>query len=236
MKHRIRPSKRRERPCSFCSCRTLERKRLEGGRIPFVFAASASGLRCQCCADSRLICDACIEAVVHEVGVSHSGLFEIDDWLATLREYSETGNISESNLGFRGHCCGFEPKGMISLSRKEEHFGEREFLKYDGGLYLFEPGILILPDFGCIDVHGFGEDQLLGIPGLHHGVIEQKLAATLHNLDWKPEFGKVKTRRIVDVHIPDLMDLGRLKVSFSGFTLDSLRIPLTHIYSHRSLK
>jgi hypothetical protein len=174
--------------------------------------------------------------VVHVVGVSHSGLFGIDDWLGTLREYSETGHISESYVGFRGHCCGFEPKGIINLSKKEEHFGEKEILKYDGGLYLFEPRILILPDFGCIDVHGFGKDQLLGIPGLHHGVIEQNLATTLHNLDWKPEFGKVKgmVRRIVDVLIPDLMGLGGLKVSFSGFTLDCPHTPPTYIYSHRT--
>jgi hypothetical protein len=219
MKHQIRPShERRERSCSFCSCRTLERKRLEGGRIPFVFAESASGLRCRCCANSRLICDACIDAVLLEVGVSHSGLFGIDNWLSSLREYSKTRHIPENQDGFRGHCCVFDPKGMINLSRTEEQFGERELLKYDGGLYLFEPCVLILPDFGCIDVHGFGEDKLLGIPGLHHAVIEQKLAATLHSLDWKPEFGKVGTvRRIVDVLIPDMMGVGELKVSYPHF-------------------
>jgi hypothetical protein len=116
----------------------------------------------------------------------------------------------------------FRTKGNDKSVEEGGTFGERELLKYDGGLYLCEPHVLILPDFGCIDVHGFGEDQLLGIPGLHHRVIEQKLAATLHNLDWKPEFGKVKgmVRRIVDVLIPDLMGMGELKVSFSDFTLE----------------
>jgi hypothetical protein len=53
---------------------------------------------------------------------------------------------------------------MISLLRKEEHFGERDLLKYDGGLYLFEPRILILPDFGCIDVHGYARINYLEFP------------------------------------------------------------------------
>ena len=67
-------------------------------------------------------------------------------------------------------------------------------MKLDGALYLFELDIIIeatsySKDFGfeAMDVHGFGNDYLLGLKGLNHGVVDQYLAHELHNKDWSPK-------------------------------------------------
>jgi hypothetical protein len=72
---------------------------------------------------------------------------------------------------------------MYRLSRTENRFGESSDLKHDGAVLLKQARVLLLPNFKAIDVHGFGEDPLLGIPGLHHAVIQQLLAAELHSID-----------------------------------------------------
>ena len=92
-------------------------------------------------------------------------------------------------LSYVGHCC--EIKASIDKCVKNTNpplnCSENIELHYEGYLHLPELGILILPPIvKYVDVHRFGNEENLEVPGLLHGVIGRDCANECSILDIIP--------------------------------------------------
>ena len=62
--------------------------------------------------------------------------------------------------------------------KEEEEFEEEEH-QYLGALHVLEPNVLVPANFDVTEINAFGNEDALGICGLHHAVVDLELGKKL---------------------------------------------------------
>ena len=118
-------------------------------------------------------CYLCVKAICERM--KQNELHPEDKWYQQMSEWIYNNNYP--NTDFVGHCCellkSIEKERASSVYRSTESLIQsNNNICYDGYIHLPQLHILIPPPLhNSIDVHGFGKEDELDVPGLLHGVV-----------------------------------------------------------------
>ena len=127
-------------------------------------------IKCSVC--GMFSCVKCITAVCAKLEESNS--HHNDRWYQEVKHVLQGKHPSD----FVGHCCEIQ-QSVSELIAEENALAaiNSKDIYLDGYLHLPQLHILLPPPLhNFIDVHGFGEEDSIDLPGLIHGVVDYKTA------------------------------------------------------------
>lgn len=134
---------------------------------------SPFGLLCALC--NRFACRLCLLSLNKTFTKK---MLLSDQWCRDVRTYLLTAQESSLEKIDVGHCCYLNDDSLLEKKDK----AKSSYL--EGHLLLYEYGVIIDPPLGgSCDVHGFGNDPVHHLKGVHHAVVDGEFTCQIPQTD-----------------------------------------------------